>query len=128
MYTFKVSLLPRKLWHDPCLVIDKDGIGIAPALTRCIIKFEYQDSLKSKMTLRKTKMSHQLFLGSWSDIFEWKKLHKIMKSAIGTECPQGEYCREVEYITRQIDFKENKLEREPTTTCDFSWRFNVLRG
>ena len=49
-----------------------------------------------------------------------------MNSTTDTECSLGDCSWEGEYVTHQIDFKENDLELDLATTCDCARRFNSL--
>ena len=88
------------------------------------IWFEHQDSLESKMTLWKDKVTLQkVGVISWKD----KNLTNIERTMKG-KCPQGVCGREGEYITHHTCSYGNNLDMYLATTCDCGRKFNSLRG
>ena len=87
-------------------------------------KFEHQDSLESKMTLWKDKVTLQkVGVTSWKD-----KNVTNMNSTTKGKCPQGVCSREGEYITHHTCSNANKLDMNLAITCDCGREFNILRG
>ena len=87
-------------------------------------KFEYQDSLESKMTLWKDKMTLQkVGVTSWKD-----RNATNMDNTMKGKCPQGVCSGEGEYITHHTCSNGNKLDMNLDTTCDCGREFNSLRG
>ena len=87
-------------------------------------KFEHQDSLESKMTLWKDKVTLQkVGVTSWKD-----RTLTNMNSTTKEKCPQGVCSGEGEYITHDTCSHGNDLDMYPATTCDCGRKFNSLRG
>ena len=87
-------------------------------------KFEYQDSLESKMTLWKDKVTLQkVRVTSWKD----RNLTN-MNSTITEKCPQGVCGGEGEYITHHNCSYGNDLDMYPATTCDCGREFKACEG
>ena len=87
-------------------------------------KFEHQDSLESKMTLWKDKVTLQK-VGETS--CKDRNLTN-MDSTMKEKCPQGVCSGEGEYITHHTCSYGNNLDMYPATTCDCGRKFNSLRG
>ena len=87
-------------------------------------KFEHQDSLESKITHWKGKVTLQkVGVTSWKD-----RNVTNMNSTTKEKCPQGVCCGEEEYITHHTCSHGNDLDMYPATTCDCGREFNSLRG
>ena len=87
-------------------------------------KFEHQDSLESKMTLWKDKVTLQKV-----GVTYWKDRNVTnMNSTTKEKCPPGVCSREGEYITYHICLYGNDLVMYLATTCDCGRDFNSLRG
>ena len=86
-------------------------------------KFEYQDSLESKMTLWKDKVTLQkVGVTSWKD----RNLTN-MDSTMKGKYPQVVCSGEGEYITHHTCSYGNDLDMYPATTCECGRKFNSLR-
>ena len=87
-------------------------------------KFEYQDSLESKITLWKDKVTLQKV-----GVTSWKGRNATnMDNTMKGKCPQGVCSGEGEYITHHTCSNSNELDMNPATTCDCSQEFNNLWG
>ena len=84
----------------------------------------YQDSLESKMTLLKDKVTLQkVGVTSWKD-----RNITNMDSTMKEKCPQGDCSGEGEYITHRTCSYGNDFDMCPATTCDCGRKFNSLQG
>ena len=87
-------------------------------------KFEYQDSLESKMILWKDKVTLQkVGMTSWKD-----RNATNMDNTIKRNCYQDVCSRKGEYITHHTCSNSHKLDMNPAITRDCSREFNSLRG
>ena len=87
-------------------------------------KFGHQDSLESKMTLWKDKVTLQK-----AEVRSCKDRNLTnMNSTTKEKCPQGVCSEEGEYIIHHTCSYGNYLDMYPATTCDCDIEFNNLRG
>ena len=99
-------------------------IWVSHVLSHVWWKFEYQDSLESKMTLRKDKVTFQkVGMTSWNDR-NLTNMYSIMKG----KYPQGVCSGVGEYITHHTCSYGNDLDMYTATTCDCGRKFSSLRG
>ena len=99
----------------PCRLLSANSVYIS---------IYYQDSLESKMTLWKDKVTLQkVGVTSWKD-----RNATNMDKTIKGKCPQGVCSGEGEYITHHTCSNGNELDMDPATTCDCGREFNSLRG